>query len=123
MKVAKTNLCGLWRAEKREVQGVNSEPSSEPNVLQAGRGSQVPEERLGVGVSICFQCKDALTIYREVISRGVQASKPFVGNGMWVTSMSDPDGYRIEFESATGNPEDTEYDEARYGLAENETQT
>jgi len=30
---------------------------------------------------------------------------------MWVTSLSDPDGYRIEFESSTDGPEETEYSE------------
>jgi hypothetical protein len=40
---------------------------------------------------------------------GVQASKPFVGNGMWVTCLFDPDGYRIEFESPTDVPEETEF--------------
>ena len=48
---------------------------------------------------------------REVRSRGIQASTPFVGNGMWVTSLSDPDGYRIEFESYTDVPEETEFSE------------
>jgi catechol 2,3-dioxygenase-like lactoylglutathione lyase family enzyme len=67
----------------------------------------VPEAKLGVGVSICFMCSDALGIYREVTSRGIQAARPFVGNGMWVTSVSDPDGYRIEFESVTDVPEET----------------
>ena len=46
--------------------------------------------KLGVGVSICFQCKDALAIYKEVKSRGIEAKRPFVGNGMWVTSVQDP---------------------------------
>jgi hypothetical protein len=50
---------------------------------------------------------DALGIYREVRKRGLSASKPFVGNGMWVTSLRDPDGYRIEFESSTDAPEET----------------
>jgi lactoylglutathione lyase len=76
-----------------------------------GQHANVPEGKIGVGVSICFMCKDALAIYREVTSRGVQASRPFVGNGMWVTSLSDPDGYRIEFESYTDVPEDTEFSE------------
>ena len=31
----------------------------------------------------------------------------FVGNGMWVTSLSDPDGYRIDFESDTDVAEGT----------------
>ena len=66
-----------------------------------------PEGRVGVGVSICFQCDDALAIYREVTSRGIKASRPFVGNAMWVTSVSDPDGYRVEFESYTDVPEET----------------
>ena len=77
-----------------------------------GQDSWVPEGKLGVGVSIDFICEDALAIYREVRSRGIQASKPFVGNGMWVTGMSDPDGYKIEFESDTDVPEETEYSEA-----------
>jgi catechol 2,3-dioxygenase-like lactoylglutathione lyase family enzyme len=76
-----------------------------------GHHAWVPEGKLGVGVSIYFICEDALAIYREVTSRGIQASKPFVGNGMWVTSLSDPDGYRIEFESYTDVPEGTEYSE------------
>ncbi len=74
-----------------------------------GHDSWVPEGKVGVGVSIYFICEDALAIYREVTSRGIQASRPFVGNGMWVTSLSDPDGYRIEFESYTDVPEETEY--------------
>lgn len=76
-----------------------------------GHDSWVPEGKVGVGVSICFICEDALAFYREVTARGIQASKPFVGNSMWVTSLSDPDGYRIEFESPTDVPEGTEYSE------------
>lgn len=76
-----------------------------------GLNSWVPEGKVGQGVTICFVCEDALSIYREVISRGIQASRPFVGNGMWVTSISDPDGYRIDFESRTDEPEDKEYSE------------
>jgi catechol 2,3-dioxygenase-like lactoylglutathione lyase family enzyme len=74
-----------------------------------GHDSWVPEGEVGVGVSICFICADALAIYRQAIARGLRASKPFVGNGMWVTSMADPDGYRIDFESDTDTPEGTEY--------------
>jgi catechol 2,3-dioxygenase-like lactoylglutathione lyase family enzyme len=76
-----------------------------------GHDSWTSEGKVGVGVSICFICEDALAIYREVRLRGIQASKPFVGNGMWVTSLSDPDGYRIDFESYTDVPEDTELSE------------
>jgi len=76
-----------------------------------GHDSWVCEGKVGGGVSICFICEDALAIYREVTLRGIQASKPFVGNGMWVTSLSDPDGYRIDFESCTDVPEETEFSE------------
>lgn len=59
------------------------------------------------GVTICFICEDALAIYCEATARGLQASKPFVGNAMWVTSLADPDGYRLDFESYTDVPEET----------------
>jgi lactoylglutathione lyase len=72
-----------------------------------GPNPWMPGGELGVGVSVCFICEDALAFYREVTSRGVQASRPFVGNGMWVTSLSDPDGYKLHFESSTDVPEDT----------------
>jgi catechol 2,3-dioxygenase-like lactoylglutathione lyase family enzyme len=72
-----------------------------------GHDSWVPESKVGVGVSICFQCEDALAIYRELTSRGIQAQTPFVGNCMWVTTMSDPDGYELSFQSPTDVPEDT----------------
>jgi lactoylglutathione lyase len=70
-----------------------------------------PESKLGVGVSICFQCRDALAIYKEITARGIAAKRPFVGNGMWVTSVEDPDGYRLEFESFTDVAEETLYSE------------
>ncbi len=76
-----------------------------------GHDSWTPNGKVGEGVTICFQCEDALAIYREVTSRGIEASRPFVGNGMWVTSLRDPDGYRIEFESLTDVPEETVYEE------------
>jgi lactoylglutathione lyase len=71
----------------------------------------VPEGKVGVGVSIYFICQDALAIYRESIRRGIKAQRPFVGNGMWVTSMSDPDGYKIFFESYTDAPEESGFSE------------
>jgi lactoylglutathione lyase len=77
-------------------------------MLQEFRRDQAPEGRLGIGMSICFTCKDALAIYHEAVSRGIQASRPFVGNGMWVTILTDPDGYKIEFHSRTDVPEETE---------------
>ena len=77
-----------------------------------GHDSYLPKGKVGEGVTICFQCTDALAIYREARQRGLQPAKPFVGNGMWVTDLTDPDGYRIEFESPTDAPEETEYKEA-----------
>ena len=52
-----------------------------------------------------------MTFYHEVIARGIHASEPQVGNAMWVTSLTDPDGYRIDFESKTDTPEDTKLSE------------
>lgn len=70
-----------------------------------------PDGKLGVGVSINFICRDALALYREFRGRGVTAGRPFVGNGMWVTSLTDPDGYSLHFESVTDAPEESEYEE------------
>jgi predicted enzyme related to lactoylglutathione lyase len=66
-----------------------------------------PEGQLGLGVAILFVCDDAVAVYREVTARGIQAARPIVGNGMWVTSLHDPDGYRVDFESYTNEREDT----------------
>jgi lactoylglutathione lyase len=71
----------------------------------------VTDHVVGAGVSICFTCKDALTIYRELKARGVVAKRPFVGNSMWVTEVTDPDGYHLLFESPTDVAEETEYSE------------
>ena len=64
-------------------------------------------DKLGHGVSICFQCLDALTLYHAFRQQNIHASEPQVGNNMWVTTVLDPDGYRLEFESATDVPEET----------------
>jgi lactoylglutathione lyase len=76
-----------------------------------GHDSYVPAGKVGEGVSICFQCQDALEIYRDVTSRGIQTYEPFVGNNMWVVGLKDPDGYKIEFESPTDAPQDTKLSE------------
>jgi lactoylglutathione lyase len=72
-----------------------------------GLDSWTPTGKAGEGVSIFFICQDALEIHRQLRSRGIAASQPIVGNGMWITSLNDPDGYRIEFESETDAPEGT----------------
>ena len=76
-----------------------------------GHDSWVPESKVGVGVTIYFMCRDALALYREFVARGVEATRPFVGNSMWVTSLEDPDGYRLSFESPTDAPEESQYEE------------
>ena len=76
-------------------------------VRREGHDARVLAGKVGEGVSVYFICADALAIYREVTARGIRATRPFVGNGMWVTSLSDPDGYRLEFESYTDVPEET----------------
>jgi lactoylglutathione lyase len=76
-----------------------------------GRDSWVPEGKVGVGVSVCFQCEDALALYREFTSRGIQVRRPFVGNQMWVANTYDPDGYHLSFESPTDAPEETLFSE------------
>ena len=78
-------------------------------MLQEYRPTKIPANKRGEGVSICFQCNDALAIYHEAISRGLQPKTPFVGNAMWVTILSDPDGYTLDFESPTDTPEETIY--------------
>ncbi|MFZ0301522.1 MAG: VOC family protein [Terracidiphilus sp.] len=68
-----------------------------------------PKEPLGTGVNICFQCEDALQLYREFKSRGIETrQRPFVGNNLWVVGLTDPDGYRMEFSSPTDAPEESE---------------
>jgi lactoylglutathione lyase len=76
-----------------------------------GVGPWVPEGKLGTGVTISFQCADAIALYHAFKAHGLAASRPFVGNGLWVTTLFDPDGYRLEFESVTDVAEETEYTE------------
>ncbi|WP_430423842.1 VOC family protein [Phenylobacterium sp.] len=63
----------------------------------------------GQGVTLCLMCDDALAIWRDVRGRGLKPDRPFVGNGLWVVSFRDPDGYRIDFESPTDVAEETVY--------------
>ena len=80
-------------------------------MLQEYLASCRPEGVLGQGVSLCFQCEDAVALYREFRARGIDAKEPEVGNSMWVTVLSDPDGYKLDFESVTDTPEDTKLSE------------
>jgi len=76
-----------------------------------GHHYKASEGKPGIGVSICFTCEDALALYREFAGRGLTVSEPFVGNNMWVVILKDPDGYKLDFESATDVPEETKYSE------------
>jgi len=76
-----------------------------------GVDSWTPKAEVGEGVSIYFMCTDAIAIYRGLVSRGVRASRPKVGNGMWEVSLQDPDGFRLHFESRTDAPEGSVYSE------------
>jgi len=75
-----------------------------------GHDAWTPDGKLGEGVSICFMCEDALAIWRAARARGLEPRRPFVGNGLWVVSFTDPDGYVLDFESPTDAPEETEYE-------------
>lgn len=78
-------------------------------MLQEYPLQKIPQIQTGEGVSICFQCMDALAIYHDIISKAIDTLKPFVGNKMWIVSLKDPDGYRIEFESPTDVEEETKH--------------
>ena len=70
-----------------------------------------PEGKPKSGPSLCFQCEDALALYHEFKERGILMKEPFVGNGMWVVVLQDPDGYHLDFESITDVVEETTYSE------------
>lgn len=81
-------------------------------MLQEFLPERQPKETLGTGINVCFQCVDALALYREFKSCGIQMrERPFVGNRLWVVKVMDPDGYRMEFSSPTDAPEETELEE------------
>lgn len=81
-------------------------------MLQEYREGFRPDGTHGVGVSVCFICEDALAIYRETKAKGLIAdTRPFVGNNMWVVEFTDPDGYKLCFESETDVPEETVLEE------------
>lgn len=81
-------------------------------MLQESRNNeQFNDTEKGKGISICFQCKDALALYYEFTNQNIEIREPFVGNNMWVFGFTDPDGYRLEFESATDIPEGTTFSE------------
>jgi uncharacterized glyoxalase superfamily protein PhnB len=81
-------------------------------MLQEFHHDRVPTPPLGTGMSINFVCEDAIALYHELCEKGLEPSLPFVGNHMWVTILTDPDGYKLDFESPTDAPEDSVYNPA-----------
>jgi lactoylglutathione lyase len=64
-------------------------------------------DKKGDGIILCFFPADAVQFYRDVRSRGLDATEPSVSNGLWTTHLTDPDGYQLLFESPTDIPEET----------------
>lgn len=98
----KIEWCWLSRDE---VSLMLQEPRLKTHAIHAS------DQKKGFGITICIQCEDALALYHEFRDRQLQVTEPFVGNNMWVISVDDPDGYHLEFESATDVPEETKYSE------------
>jgi lactoylglutathione lyase len=71
-----------------------------------GNPKQIEGKR-GEGVTLCFFCTDAREVYTKLKQNGRNPQVPYVGNGLWVTTIFDPDGYKIDFESVTSEPEGT----------------
>jgi catechol 2,3-dioxygenase-like lactoylglutathione lyase family enzyme len=46
------------------------------HMLQEYRPDTIPSNKRGEGVSICFQCKDAIAIYRDAITQGPETPTP-----------------------------------------------
>jgi lactoylglutathione lyase len=65
----------------------------------------------GEGITLNFRCDDAIALYHQYRSRGLNPSEPEVGNGLWVTQVTDPDGYKHFFNSPTDVAEDTKLSE------------
>ena len=76
-----------------------------------GHDSRRFSDNKGEGVTLCFFLDDAIEFYRALISRGIETSEPCVSNSLWMTQMTDPDGYRLLFESPTDVPEGTRLSE------------
>jgi hypothetical protein len=81
-------------------------------MLQEYNPGKLPAETRGVGVSLCFQCQDAIALYKQLLAAGLEPRRPFVGNAMWVTTLKDPDGYNLDFESPTEAPEESVYQDS-----------
>src|SRR5438034_1162218 len=107
--IAKVVTAGLTGVSRRKLSAADADVTA--LMLQAfwreGQHRNVPATPVGVGVSINFLCDDAVRLYHEFRGRGLDASRPMVGNGMWTTQVKDPDGYDLFFESPTDAPEES----------------
>lgn len=72
-----------------------------------GHDSWTPSGKVGEGVTLYFDCTDALAIYDTIVAKQITATEPIVSNGMWLTTLVDPDGYHLAFESETDVQEGT----------------
>jgi lactoylglutathione lyase len=95
------------------------EPVPTPEAAPPSKPPPAPK----TGPAICFQCEDALALYQEYKDRGLPVSEPFVGNGMWVVMLKDPDGYKLEFESLTDVAEETTYTAWREEMLKSEKES
>jgi len=99
-----------WHDENGNVKWCWLEIGQAALMLQEyAANANITDQNSNQGVVIYFICEDALAIYNDILSRGIKASEPFVGNNMWVVEVKDPDGHKILFESSTDLPEETKY--------------
>jgi predicted enzyme related to lactoylglutathione lyase len=72
-----------------------------------GCDSWTPAGKPGEGVSLYFNCEDALAVHQVLAAKGIVLSQPRVGNGNWETFLTDPDGYLLAFVSPADAAENT----------------
>ncbi len=77
-------------------------------MLETAMAAKTPETAPvpGAGVTFCLFCNDACALYQEALVRNLSPQEPFVGNGLWVTRLVDPEGYILDFGSPTEAPEE-----------------
>lgn len=69
-------------------------------MLQQDGDEDPPADQRGKGVAFFFICRDAGAVYDEITARGIEASPPEVAfYAMKQTFITDPDGYKLCFES------------------------
>ena len=73
-------------------------------MLQEGRE---PIPARGAGVTCSLICDGAMELSRSFRSRWFEPDEPLVGDVMWVTGLTDPDGNALVFESPTDVPRES----------------